>query len=95
MEKIKFQSGSSSLFFRSLNKEVGEMIERNGLLKKARKILYMKTVFYIILFAGAYSSLFFIDYSSFINVAGNFCSLFFSCWLYELKPIIISSRILK
>lgn len=72
MEKIKFQSGSSSLFFRSLNEEVDEMIKRNGLLKKARKILYIKTVFYIILFAGAYSSLFLIDHSSFINLAVNY-----------------------
>ena len=48
------------------------MIERNGLLKKARKILYIKTVFYIILFAGAYSSLFLLDHSSFINLAVNY-----------------------
>ena len=72
MEKIKFQSGSSSPFFRSLNKEVDEMIERNGLLKKARRTLYIKTAFYVLLFAGVYSSLYLIDHSSFISLALNY-----------------------
>jgi len=72
MEKIKFQSGSSSLFFRSLNKEVGEMIERNGLLKKAKKVLYIKTIFFLLLFGGMYSSLYLIDHSSFSSLAFNY-----------------------
>src|SRR4030095_1485902 len=72
MEKIKFQSGSFSPFFRSLDKEVDEMIERNGLLKKARKILYIKTILYILLFAGTYLSLYLIDHSSFISLALNY-----------------------
>ena len=72
MEKIKFQSGSSSMFFRSLNKEVNEMMGQNDLLKKARRILYLKTVFYVALFAGMYSSLYLIDHSSFISLALNY-----------------------
>src|SRR5215203_5102701 len=72
MEKIKFRSGSSSRFFRSLNKEVDEMMERNGFLKKARKILYIKTIFYVILFAGTYSCLYLIDHSSFISLVINY-----------------------
>jgi linoleoyl-CoA desaturase len=72
MEKIKFQTGSSSLFFKALDKEVDEMIERNGLLKKARKILYIKTVFYVLLFAGTYSSLYLLYHSSFISLAFNY-----------------------
>jgi linoleoyl-CoA desaturase len=72
MEKIKFQAGSSSLFFRSLDKEVDEMIEKNGLLKKAKRVLYIKTAFYILLFAGMYLSLYLIDHSSFISLALNY-----------------------
>ncbi|HEX6847538.1 MAG TPA: acyl-CoA desaturase [Chitinophagaceae bacterium] len=72
MEKLKYQFGSSSAFFRSLDKEVDELIERSGLLKKAKKLLYIKTIFYIILFAGSYSGLYFIDYSSFIGLAFNY-----------------------
>ena len=72
MEKIKFQAGSSSLFFRSLDKEVDEMIATKDLLKKARKLLYIKTAFYTIVFAGAYSALYVIDHSSFISLAFNY-----------------------
>ena len=72
MEKIKFKTGSPSLFFRSLDKEVDEMIEKSGLLKKGRKILYIKTAFYILLFAGMYLSLYLIDHSSFISLALNY-----------------------
>jgi len=72
MEKIKFQYGSSSPFFRSLNKEVHEMMIIKGLLQKARKILYMKTLFYILLFGSAYVSLYFIDHRSFFSFALNY-----------------------
>jgi len=72
MEKIKFQSGSSSRFFRSLDKEVDEMMEKNDLLRKARKTLYLKTIFYIILFTGSYSCLYFIDHSSFASLTLNY-----------------------
>ena len=51
MEKIKFQTGASSLFFKSLDKEVDEMIEKKDLLNKAKKLLYIKTIFYVLLFA--------------------------------------------
>jgi len=72
MDKIKFQSGSSSAFFKSLDKEVDEIIETKGLLKKGKKILYIKTIFYVLLFAGIYSSLYLIDHSSFISLAVNY-----------------------
>jgi len=72
MEKIKFQSGSSSLFFKSLDKEVDEMIRTKGLLKKARRLLYIKTVFYILMFSGTYASLYLSDHSSFGSLAFNY-----------------------
>lgn len=72
MEKIKFKSGSSSLFFRSLNKEVTEMMERDGLLKKAKRLLYIKTIVYLLLFIGAYSGLYLIDHSSFVSLVLNY-----------------------
>lgn len=72
MEKIKFQSGSSSPFFRSLDKEVEELMAKNNLLRKGRRMLYVKATFYILLFTAAYSSLYFIDHSSFNSLAFNY-----------------------
>jgi linoleoyl-CoA desaturase len=72
MEKIKFQTGASSLFFKSLDKEVDEMIEKKDLLNKAKKLLYIKTIFYVLLFAGAYSSLYLMDHLSFVGLAVNY-----------------------
>lgn len=72
MEKIKFQEGSSSEFFRSLDKEVNEMINKSGLLKKATKRLYIKAIFYIMLFVSAYSCLYFIDHTSIFSLASNY-----------------------
>jgi linoleoyl-CoA desaturase len=72
MEKIKFQAGSSSLFFKSLNKEVEEMIEKKDLLKKAKRKLYIKTLFYVLLFAGSYSCLYVLDHLSFTGLAINY-----------------------
>lgn len=72
MEKIKFQSGSSSPFFRSLDKEVDEMIRTKSLLNKARKILQIKAVFYILIFSVAYESLFILDHLSFLSLTLNY-----------------------
>ena len=72
MDKIKFQSGSSSPFFKALDKEVDEMLHVTGLARKAKRLLYIKAVFYILLFIGCYSSLFIIEHSSFVVLAINF-----------------------
>lgn len=72
MDKIKFQSGSSSPFFRSLNKAVDEMMTATNLASKAKKLLYVKAVFYILLFASSYSALFIVEHSSFIILILNY-----------------------
>jgi len=72
MDKIKFQSGSSSPFFRSLNKAVDEMMTATNLVSNAKKLLYIKAVFYILLFAGSYSALFIVEHSSFITLVLNY-----------------------
>jgi linoleoyl-CoA desaturase len=72
MNKIKFQLGSSSPFFKALNKEVYEMMTATKFLRKAKRILYIKAAIYISLFIGCYSSLFFIDHFSFIGFIFNY-----------------------
>lgn len=72
MNKIKFQSGSSSPFFKALDKEVIEMLKEKDLLKKAKRKLYIKAAFYILVFAGSYSALFIIEHSSFVSLASNY-----------------------
>ena len=72
MDKIKFQSGSSSPFFKAVDKEVNEMMTATGLLKKAKRLLYIKTVFYVLLFAASYSALFIVAHSSFANLVINY-----------------------
>jgi len=72
MNKIKFQSGSSSPFFRSLDKEVDEMLAATGLLKKAKRLLYVKAVFYTLLFTGSYAALFIIGHTSFAGLVINY-----------------------
>lgn len=71
MNKIRFQSGSSSAFFRALDKEVDEMLTSTRLVK-AKRLLYIKALFYILLFSGSYSALFIIEHSSFAGLAFNY-----------------------
>src|SRR5688572_30991658 len=68
MDKIKFQSGSSSPFFKAVDKEVNEMMTATGLLKKAKRLLYIKTLFYVLLFAASYFALFIFAHSSFLSL---------------------------
>jgi linoleoyl-CoA desaturase len=75
MKKIKFQSGSSSPFFRSLDKEVDDMLRSTKLIGKAKRLLYIKTVFYIVLFLGSYSMLFIIEHVTFIGLALNYVAI--------------------
>ena len=72
MNKIKFQTGSSSSFFKSLDKDVQAMIGASDLAKKAKRLLYLKTVFYVLLFAGSYSLLFIIDHATFAGLSLNY-----------------------
>lgn len=72
MDKIKFQSGSSSPFFKSLDKEVNEILATTNLLKKAKRLLYIKAVFYTLFFISSYSALFILEHSSFASLAFNY-----------------------
>lgn len=72
MNKIKFQSGSCSPFFKALDKEVTQLLHNTDLMKKANKLLRIKTIFYILLFTGSYSLLFFAGHTSFGPLALNY-----------------------
>jgi hypothetical protein len=54
MKKIEYSTGSSSAFFKALNKEVQEQIINTGLLQKARRELWMKMLFYFLLHICSY-----------------------------------------
>ncbi|HEV7781380.1 MAG TPA: acyl-CoA desaturase [Chitinophagaceae bacterium] len=58
MTKIKFKSGSSSLFFQSLDREIRQLLTGTGLLAKAKRTLWIKMVFYFLLHASSYLVLF-------------------------------------
>lgn len=62
MNKIKFKSGSSSLFFKSLDSEIGQLLSTTDLLSKANKNLWIKMVFYFLLHASAYGVLFLVPH---------------------------------
>lgn len=65
MKKIKFRSGSSSTFFQSLDAEIRNLLSSTDLLKKARKRLWAKMMFYFLLHASAYLVLFLTEPDSF------------------------------
>ncbi|MBL7724848.1 MAG: acyl-CoA desaturase [Chitinophagaceae bacterium] len=54
MQKIKYSSGSSSAFFKSLNQVVQDKLINTRELKKAQAMLWVKTVFYFLLHIYAY-----------------------------------------
>ena len=58
MKKIKFPIGSSSAFFNALNKDVERILSGTKLLMNAKRLLWVKTVFYFLLHVGAYVALF-------------------------------------
>jgi linoleoyl-CoA desaturase len=58
MNKIKFPAGASSVFFNSLNEEVERMFAQTGLLKRRRRLLWVKMVFYFGIHISAYAMLF-------------------------------------
>ena len=58
MSKIKFSAGSSSVFFKALNEEVEQMFAKTGLLKKRKKLLWYKMVFYFLIHLSSYAILF-------------------------------------
>ncbi len=54
MKKIKYNAGSSSAFFKSLNKDVQEQLVSTDWLKKARVTLWLKMIFYLLLHISSY-----------------------------------------
>ncbi len=60
MTKIKFRSGSSSVFFKSLDEEIRKLIVSNNFLEKAKGKLWTKMIFYFLLHSSAYLVLFLI-----------------------------------
>ncbi len=57
MAKIKFRSGSSSLFFQSLDNSIRKVLTVNDLLKRSRRKLWIKMIFYFLLHICAYAVL--------------------------------------
>lgn len=58
MKKIKFSAGSSSPFFQSLNSAVQQQIIATPAFARARRLLWIKTVFYFALHISSYLLLF-------------------------------------
>ncbi len=58
MKKIKFHSGSSSVFFNTLDRDVRRILSNTRLLKKAKQLLWLKMIFYFLLHLSSYLVLF-------------------------------------
>jgi len=58
MKKIKFPVGSSSIFFKALNKDIERILSRTNLLLHAKRLLWFKMVFYFLLHVSSYVVLF-------------------------------------
>jgi linoleoyl-CoA desaturase len=72
MEKIKFHAGSSSAFFISLDRDVRKLLSSTNLLSKAKKLLWIKTVFYVLLHLSSYLILFLITHTGLISLILNY-----------------------
>jgi linoleoyl-CoA desaturase len=72
MQKIKFNAGASSPFFRSLDEDVHQLLVSGDLLTKARKKLWIKMVFYFLLHAAAYVTLFVASHPSLASLVLNY-----------------------
>ncbi len=72
MEKIKFYSGSSSAFFISLDKDVRTLLSSTNLLLKAKRILWVKTVFYALLHLSSYLILYLVIHTGIISLILNY-----------------------
>ena len=58
MNKIKFHFCANSPFFNSLNKDVELLIHSNSYLVKARRLLWIKMIFYVSLHLSYYAILY-------------------------------------
>jgi linoleoyl-CoA desaturase len=71
-KKIKFSTGSSSVFFNSLNAEVEQKILNADLLAKAKKILWIKAVFYVLLHLSAYAVFLLVPHAEISSLVLNY-----------------------
>src|ERR1041385_313749 len=72
MKKIKFQTGSSSMFFCSLNRDVERLLSKTSLLINAKKLLRFKMIFYFFLYVTSYLCLFLIPHKLAIGLVLNY-----------------------
>lgn len=72
MKKIKFISGSSSRFFISLNTDVEDLLLQKNLLLKARRLLWIKMIFYFSLHLSSYIILYSFNHEKLINIIINY-----------------------
>jgi len=72
MKKIRFTSGASSAFFRSLDRDVQRMIRLSSLKSNAKRCLWTKMVFYFILHFSSYVMLFLVAHPAFAGLLLNY-----------------------
>ncbi len=72
MNKIKFHFGATSPFFNSLNKDVELLIQRNNYLVKARRLLWIKMIFYVSLHLSCYVILYALPHTSLVSFILNY-----------------------
>jgi len=72
MKKIKFQIGSSSAFFSSLNSDVERLLAKTRLLAKAKRLLWFKMIFYFLLHICSYLTLFLFPHGQTVSLISSY-----------------------
>ena len=75
MNKIKFHFCANSPFFNSLNKDVELLIHSNSYLVKARRLLWIKMIFYVSLHLSYYAILYALPHTSLVSFILNYISI--------------------
>ena len=72
MNKIKFKSGSSSFFFRSLDRDIKTLLSETDLLARAKKRLWIKMILYFLVHVSAYVVLFLAPHENLPALLSNY-----------------------
>lgn len=75
MNKIKFRTGASSPFFKSLNNEVENLLGEKDFLVKAKRLLWIKAILYILLFIICYACLLLLKHENRLALIINYVLL--------------------
>lgn len=72
MKKIRFSIGASSPFFAALDRDVERLLSKTKLLLVAKRLLWMKMIFYFLLHIASYVILFLLPHKQLFTLVANY-----------------------